>query len=162
MKVRMPLRATAVAAALVLGLAACGGGSEDPEPEGEGSPAGEAGGEYIAEITEPTFLAPASNCYESECSAVLDMINDPLVTTNFESGELEFDGLAESIEANETNDVWTVTLKEGRTFQNGEPVDSEAFARAWNYSANPKNAQATAGFVSRIQGAGEGKEMSGF
>ncbi len=103
MKVRMPLRATAVAAALVLGLAACGGGSEDPEPEGEGSPAGEAGGEYIAEITEPTFLAPASNCYESECSAVLDMINDPLVTTNFESGELEFDGLAESIEPNDTN-----------------------------------------------------------
>lgn len=163
MKVRMPLRATAVAAALVLGLAACGGGGTDePEPEGEGSPAGEAGGEYIAEITEPTFLAPASNCYESGCSAILDMVNDPLVTTNPEDGSLIFDGLAESIEPNDDQSVWTVTLKEGRTFQNGEPVDSEAFARAWNYSQNPKNAQATAGFMSHIEGAGEGKEMSGF
>jgi len=163
MKVRMPLRATAVAAALVLGLAACGGG-DDPEPDpGTGDePAGDAGGEYIAEITEPSFLAPASNCYESECSAILDMINDPLVTTDAESGELVFDGLAESIEPNDDQTVWTVTLKEGRTFQNGEPVESEAFARAWNYSANPKNAQATAGFMARIEGAGEGKEMAGF
>ncbi|QZY28133.1 peptide ABC transporter substrate-binding protein [Nocardioides coralli] len=162
MKVSMPMRATAVAAALVLGLAACGGGSDEPEDTpGAAEPTGEPGGEYIAEITEPSFLAPTTNCYESECSAILDMINDPVVSTDFESGELVYDGLAESIEANEDNTVWTVTLKEGRTFHNGEPVDSEAFARAWNYSQNPKNAQATAGFLARIQGAGEGKEMSG-
>jgi oligopeptide transport system substrate-binding protein len=163
MKVRMPLRATAVAAALVLGLAACGGGSdEDPDPGTGASPTGGEGGEYIAEITEPSFLAPASNCYESECSAILDMVNDPLVSVNPDDGALIFDGLAESIEPNEEQTVWTVTLKEGRTFQNGEPVDAESFARAWNYSQNPKNAQATAGFLSRIAGAGEGKEMSGF
>ncbi len=163
MKVRTPLRATAVAAALVLGLAACGGGSDDPgsdEPAAE--PTGQSGGEYIAEVTEPSFLAPASNCYESECSAILDMVNDPLVSVDSESGELIYDGLAETIEANDDQTVWTVTLKEGRTFQNGEPVDSESFARAWNYSQNPKNAQATAGFMSHIQGVGEGKEMSGF
>ena len=90
------------------------------------------------------------------------MINDPLVTTDFETGELIFDGLAESIEPNEDQTVWTVTLKEGRTFQNGEPVDSAAFERAWSYSADPKNAMATAGFMSRIEGAGEGKELTGF
>ena len=84
------------------------------------SPSGDPGGEYIAEVTEPTFLAPASNCYESECSAILDMVNDPLVTTDPETGELIFDGLAESIEANEDQSVWTVTLKEGREFHNGE------------------------------------------
>lgn len=164
MKVSTPMRATAVAAALVLGLAACGGGSEgeEPDPGSAGSPTGAVGGEYVAEVTEPSFLAPASNCYESECSAILDMVNDPLVTTDFESGELIYDGLAESIESNEDLTVWTVTLKEGREFHNGEPVNAEAFARAWNYSQDPKNAQATAGFMTRIVGAGEGKEMSGF
>jgi oligopeptide transport system substrate-binding protein len=163
MKVRTPLRATAVAAALVLGLAACGGGgSSENDPEtGGGDPTGPAGGEYIAEVTEPSFLAPASNCYESECSAILDMINDPLVTTDAESGELIYDGLAESIEANEDQTVWTITLKEGRTFHNGEPVTAQHFANAWNYSQDPKNAQSTAGFMSRIEGAGDGKEMSG-
>ena len=164
MKVRMPLRATAVAAALVLGLAACGGGGDDGDTsEGAaGEPTGQPGGEYIAEVTEPSYLAPASACYESECSAILDMINDPLVSVDFETGELVFDGLAESIEPNEDNTVWTITLKEGRTFHNGEPVDSEAFQRAWNDSQNPKNARDTAGFMSHIEGAGEGKSMSGF
>ncbi len=162
MKVRTPLRTTAVAAALVLGLAACGGGGSEETPETGGEPTGQPGGEYIAEVTEPTFLAPGSNCYESECSQVLDMINDPLVSTDAESGELVFDGLAESIEPNEDQTVWTVTLKEGRTWHNGEPVTAENFANAWNYSQDPKNAQATAGFMSRIEGAGEGKTMSGF
>ncbi len=163
MKVRMPLRATAVAAALVLGLAACGGG-DDPEPTDPGAeePTGEPGGEYIADLTEPSYLAPTSKCYESECSAVLDMINDPLVSTDFESGELVFDGLAESIEPNEDNTVWTVTLNEGRTFHNGEAVTAQTFYDAWAYSANPKNATDTAGFMSKIEGAGEGKDLEGF
>ncbi|HEY0772872.1 MAG TPA: ABC transporter substrate-binding protein, partial [Nocardioidaceae bacterium] len=47
------------------------------------------------------------------------------------------------------------------TFHNGEPVNSDAFIRAWNYSANPKNAQSTAGFMARIEGAGKGAEMAG-
>ncbi len=162
MKVSTPMRATAVAAVLALGLAACGGGDSEDDPGTAPEPTGQPGGEYVAEVTEPSFLAPASNCYESECSAILDMINDPLVTTDADSGELVFDGLAESIEPNEEQTVWTVTLKEGREFQNGEPVDAEAFARAWNYSQDPKNAQSTAGFLARIEGSGEGKEMSGF
>jgi oligopeptide transport system substrate-binding protein len=163
MRVRNPLRVTAAAAALVLGLAACGGGDngEAEETPGAAEPTGEPGGTYSAELTEPSFLAPASNCYESECSAVLKMVNDPLVTTDFESGELVFDGLAESIESNDDLTVWTVTLKEGRTFHNGEPVDADSFIRAWNYSANPENAQATAGFMAKIEGAGEGEEMAG-
>jgi ABC-type transport system substrate-binding protein len=163
MKVNTPLRATAAAAVLALGLAACGGGDggEEPDEGTAGSPTGQPGGEYVAEITEPTFLAPFANCYESECSAILDMINDPVVTTDFETGELIYDGLAESIET-EDNVTWTVTLKEGRTFQNGEPVDAEAFQRTWEYTADPKNAMATAGFISRVEGAGEGKGLTGF
>ncbi|MGH3330669.1 MAG: peptide ABC transporter substrate-binding protein [Nocardioidaceae bacterium] len=159
MRVRTPFRVTAVSAALVLGLAACGGGtSDDPAADG---PTGKPGGTYSAELTEPSFLAPASNCYESECSAVLDLVNDPLVGIDADSGELQYDGLADSIESNEDQTVWTVKLKEGRTFHNGEPVNADAFLRAWNYSQNPKNAQATAGFMSHIEGVGKGAEMSG-
>jgi ABC-type transport system substrate-binding protein len=157
--------------ALVFALAACGG-SDDPEEDPTGSggeepggepatPAGEPGGTYSGEITEPSFLAPTTNCYESECTQVLGLINDPLVNTDFQTGELVFNGLAESIEADPKQTVWTVKLKEGRTFHNGEPVDTAAILRAWNYSQNPENAQATAGFMSHIKGAGEGAEMSG-
>ena len=168
MRVRNPLRATAAAAVLALGLAACGGGNGDGDgdttaqesPEA-GQEAGQEGGTFSVDLTEPQYLAPASNCYESECSAVLDLVNDPLVNVDFETGELVFDGLAENIEASEDQTTWTITLKEGREFHNGEPVNSDAFIRAWNYSADPKNAQQTAGFMSRIEGAGDGGEMSG-
>lgn len=93
MRLNRSWRATAACTALVLGLAACGGADDDSgESDGNSeSPTGVAGGTYSAELTEPTFLAPASNCYESECSAVLDLINDPLVSTDFESGELIYD-----------------------------------------------------------------------
>ncbi len=60
------------------------------------------------------------------------------MTTDPETGELVFDGLAESIEPNEEQTVWTVTLKEGRTFQNGEPVDAESFASALELLPGPQ------------------------
>jgi ABC-type transport system substrate-binding protein len=162
MRVKTPFRVTAVAAALALGLTACGGGGTDSENDPESSePTGQPGGTYAADLTEPTFLAPASNCYESECSAVLSLVNEPLVNVDANNGELVFDGLAESIEPNEDQSVWTVTLKDGLEFHNGEPVDADAFLRAWNYSQDEKNAQATAGFMARIEGAGKGPEMSG-
>jgi oligopeptide transport system substrate-binding protein len=160
MRVKTPMRVAAVSAVLALGLAACGGGGSDKEPEA-GAPTGKPGGTFSSDLNEPSFLAPAQNCYESECSAVLKMVNDPLVSTDFESGELVFDGLAESIESNDDQTVWTVKLKSDRTFQNGEPVNADAFIRAWNYSQNPKNGQATAGFMSHIKGSGKGAEMSG-
>ncbi len=162
MRVKTPLRVAAASAVLALGLAACGGGADSNTEEPQaGEPTGKPGGTYSVDLTEPSFLAPASNCYESECSAVLKMVNDPLVSVDFKTGELVFDGLAESIEANEDQTVWTVKLKDGRTFHNGEPVNSDSFLRAWNYSQNPKNAQATAGFMSHIEGAGKGAEMAG-
>lgn len=165
MNLSKPMRMTAVAAVFALGLTACGGGGGGTDNEGSGNnaggePTGQPGGTFTAEVTEPTFLAPFSNCYESECSKILDLINEPLVNVDFESGELQYDGLLESVES-EDNQTWTLKIKDGYTFQNGEPVNAEAFIRAWEYSANPKNAQATAGFLSRIEGAGKAKGLSG-
>ncbi len=176
MRTRTPFRVAAAAASFALLVTACGGGgggdgtgAASPTPTEEQTedtateepPEGAAGGTYSAALTEPTFLAPASNCYESECAAVLEMINDPLVSTDFETGELVFDGLAENIESNQAQTVWTVTLKPDMQFHNGEPVNADKFIQAWNYSQNPENAQATAGFLARIVGAGKGEEMKG-
>ncbi len=161
MLVSRPLRAFAVTASLALGLSACGGGDDKTSSPGAGNPTGSPGGSYTTVVNEPSYLAPAQNCYESECSKILDLINDPLLTTDFETGELAFDGLAESVEPDDAQTVWTVTLKEGREFHNGEPVDADSFLRAWNYAQDPKNAQSTAGFMARIEGSGKSGEMTG-
>lgn len=47
---------------------------------------------------------------------------------------------------------WTIKLKDGRKFQNGEPVDSKSFVRAWNYAAYGPHAMANNEFFERIAG----------
>lgn len=157
MRTKTPLRCAAVAASFALLVAACGGGSGGGSGD---SGAGAAGGSFTTDLREPSFLAPAQNCYESECDDVLKVVDDPVVSVDLDSGDLVYDGLAKSITSDD-NTVWTVKLNSGRTFQNGEPVTADSFINAWNYSANPKNAMATAGFMSHIKGYGKGEELSG-
>ncbi|MDQ4085663.1 MAG: ABC transporter substrate-binding protein [Actinomycetota bacterium] len=165
MRTKTPLRCAAAAATFALLVAACGGGGGTGGGTGDGgesAPTGAAaqGGTLTAQLTEPTYLAPAQNCYESECSKVLNLVDDPLVTTDLDTGELVYDGLLESIETQD-NQTFTVNIKPNRTFHNGEPVNADAFIRAWNYSADPKNEMATTGFLSKIEGYGKGSELSG-
>ncbi|MGH3356539.1 MAG: peptide ABC transporter substrate-binding protein, partial [Nocardioidaceae bacterium] len=71
-----------------------------------------------------------------------------------------YDGLLESVQTQD-NQTFTLKIKKGREFHNGEPVDADAFLRAWNWSADPKNQAETTGFMSKIEGYGKGGEMSG-
>ena len=69
------------------------------------------------------------------------------------TGEIENE-VAESIES-EDGQNWTVTLKDGWTFTNGEAVTSQSFIDAWNYGALLSNAQGAAGFFNNIEGFSE-------
>jgi peptide/nickel transport system substrate-binding protein/oligopeptide transport system substrate-binding protein len=55
----------------------------------------------------------------------------------------------------EDNKTWTITIKDGTTFHNGEAVDAESFARSWNYAAYGPNAMANNYFFERIEGYDE-------
>ncbi|WP_312978478.1 ABC transporter substrate-binding protein [Corynebacterium sp.] len=79
-----------------------------------------------------------------------------------------YNAVAEDIEPNEDSSSFHVTLKDGWTFTNGEPVTSASFIDAWNFGATSANAQLGADFFSAIEGyddvAGEdttATEMSG-
>jgi ABC-type oligopeptide transport system substrate-binding subunit/serine/threonine protein kinase len=43
--------------------------------------------------------------------------------------------LAQSLQPDATCRNWTITIKQGTTFSNGEAVDAQAFARGWNRAA---------------------------
>jgi oligopeptide transport system substrate-binding protein len=167
MRTKTPLRCAAVAATFALLVAACGGGGGGGSEEtGSGGDSGSAsgasaeGGTLTSQLTEPSALAPSQDCYESECSSVLNLLNDPVVSVDLDSGEVVYDGLLESVETQD-NRVFTLTIKPNRKFHNGEPVNADAFIRAWNYSADPKNEMDTTGFLSKIEGYGKGSELSG-
>lgn len=140
------LRLAAVAAAVGMLTAACGGGGGGEEGSG-GEAAG--GGDLRIYSSEPAFLVPTAANDEPSILVIRQMFRG-LVDYNAETGAPELD-LAESIET-EDNQTWTITVKEGYTFSNGEPVNADAFLRAWNYAGNINNAQNNAYFMNRIAG----------
>ena len=43
--------------------------------------------------------------------------------------------IAESIESDDINVTWTITLKDGWTFHDGSPITANSFVDAWNWGA---------------------------
>jgi oligopeptide transport system substrate-binding protein len=144
---------------LALVAAACSGGDGGGEDGGgqagaEGGTEDTGGGGSTEDIVstyigEPESLTTTNN-NESEGNAVLSGLYTTLVEYDPESVE-PVNAVAESIET-EDNQTFTVTLKEGWTFHNGEPVTAQSFVDAWNYGAYGPNAQQTAAFFSGIAG----------
>ena len=58
---------------------------------------------------------------------------------------------AESITSTD-NKVWTIKLKDGYTFHNGEKVTADNYINAWNYGAYAPNGQNSNYFFERIDG----------
>ncbi|MBD8869763.1 ABC transporter substrate-binding protein [Nocardioides sp. MJB4] len=126
--------------------AACGGGGDSDSDSGSG---GEAGGDLRIYSSEPAFLVPTA-ANDEPSILVLRQLYRGLVKYNADSGAPELD-LAESIESDD-NKLWTIKVKEGYTFSNGEDVNADAFLRAWNYAGNLKNAQNNSYFFNRFAG----------
>ncbi|WP_156036325.1 ABC transporter substrate-binding protein [Blastococcus sp. URHD0036] len=157
---KRPLALIAMAAATALTLSACGGGDDD---SGSGG-GGDGGGTFTAYIGEPKSPLVPGNTTESEGAKVISALWTGLVGYD-EDGAVTYDGVAESIESDD-NQNWTITLKDGWTFHDGTPVDAQSFVDAWNYTANPQNAQDGGSYLSRIAGfadleSGAATELSG-
>jgi oligopeptide transport system substrate-binding protein len=148
---RLASFALPVAAALV--LASCGGGSDDGNDSGDDTSEGAKGGTFSVSSSEPEAFAPTSNCYSSDCSQIINMVWTGLLRVDPETSEQKLQ-MAESIES-EDGKTWTIELKDGFTFHNGEPVDAESYVRAWNYAAYGPNATQVGFFFDDVQGYDE-------
>ena len=142
--------ATALVASAALVLSACGSDTPDDTTD----PQATTGGSYSIYIGDPENPLIPGNTSESEGGQVVESMWTGLVQYNVETSELEFTGVAESIES-EDNISWTVTLKDGWTFHDGTPVTAESFVNAWNYTALSTNAQGNSYFFSDIVGYGD-------
>ena len=140
------LKVAVAATAITMFATACSSGDESSTPEGE------AGGELRIYASEPAFLTPSGGDDEPSIYVIRQLYRG-LVKYNAESGEVEND-LAESIESTDQK-LWTIKVKEGYTFDNGEPVNADAFIRTWNYTAYGPNAQGNSYFMSRFAGIDE-------
>ncbi|MFF0205759.1 ABC transporter substrate-binding protein [Streptomyces sp. NPDC005017] len=134
---------TACAAAVVLAATACGG-------DGDGGGSADSGAVLSASWGDPQNPLEPANTNEVQGGKVLDMIFRSLKRYNPETGAAE-DMLAEKIDTTDSQ-TFTITVKSGWTFSNGEKVTAESFVDAWNYGASLKNNQKNAYFFGYIEG----------
>jgi oligopeptide transport system substrate-binding protein len=139
------LKVAVATTAIALFASGCSGGDGD----GEGTAANESGGDLRVYASEPAFLLPSAGDDEPSIYVIRQLYRG-LSKYNGETGAPELD-LAESIESTDQK-LWTIKLKSGYTFENGEAVNADAFIRAWNFTAYSPNAQGNAYFMNRIAG----------
>ncbi|WP_151479019.1 peptide ABC transporter substrate-binding protein [Streptomyces albicerus] len=140
-------RWAACAVAVVLAATACGdngGGDEGGGGSGDGS------GTLSASWTDPQNPLEPANTNEVQGGKVLDMIFRGLKRYNPKTGAAE-DMLAEKIDTSDSQN-FTITIKDGWKFSNGEAVTAQSFVDAWNYGASLKNNQKNAYFFGYIEG----------
>ncbi|MEV0601217.1 ABC transporter substrate-binding protein [Streptomyces sp. NPDC050315] len=134
-------RWAAVAVAVALGATACGGG---------GGGGGDGKGVLSSSWGDPQNPLEPANTNEVQGGKVLDMIFRGLKRYDPKTGAAE-DMLAQKIESTDQQN-YTVTIKEGWKFSNGERVTARSFVDAWNYGALIDNNQKNAYFFGYIEG----------
>ncbi|MFG1872607.1 peptide ABC transporter substrate-binding protein [Micromonospora arborensis] len=157
MRVRRLAAWTALPLAVTLGLAACGSG-------GDGGSGGSGSSAVSIQIAEPKHLVP-TNTTETSGAQVLTGLFSPLV--DYDAQNKPYEVAADSVTSSD-NKVWTIKLKDGFTFHNGEKVKSDNYINAWNYGAYAPNGQDSNYFFEKIAGYADlqgktpkAKEMSG-
>ncbi|WP_216853107.1 peptide ABC transporter substrate-binding protein [Phytoactinopolyspora halotolerans] len=129
-----------VACGVALMLAACG----TDEPTG-----GRADAITVRGCKPENPLVP-SMTMESCGGQVVDQLFSKLVRYDPDTAEPEYE-IAESIESTD-NQTWTVTLEDGWTFHNGDPITAQSFVDAWNWAAYAPNGSPNSHFFRRIEG----------
>ncbi|MEV0193272.1 ABC transporter substrate-binding protein [Kitasatospora purpeofusca] len=152
MRLTKTMRWTALAACTALAISACTTGSGKKSSDGANA-SGKKGGSISIESGEPQHGLIPQNTAESEGAQVLAQVFAGLVEYDRKTNEPGL-RVAESIETPDSK-VWTIKLKDGYTFHNGEKVTAQSFVDAWNWGANQDNAAEGLPFFSKIEGSEE-------
>ncbi|GEP27978.1 MULTISPECIES: peptide ABC transporter substrate-binding protein [Cryobacterium] len=106
--------------------------------------------------SEPQMSLIPTNTTEVGGGKIITSIFAGLVSYSAD-GEIQNE-VAESIESDDAT-TWTVTLNDGWTFTNDEPVTASSFVDAWNYGALSTNAQGSSYFFDNIVGYSDVSNM---
>ncbi|MFG2963898.1 MULTISPECIES: ABC transporter substrate-binding protein [unclassified Streptomyces] len=142
MRSATPARWAACAVVTALAATACGGGGS--------SGGGGGSGVLSSSWGDPQNPLEPANTNEVQGGKVLDMIFRGLKKYDPKTGQAQ-NMLADKIDTSDSQN-FTITLKDGWTFSNGEKVTAKSFVDAWNYGASLKNNQKNAYFFGYIQG----------
>lgn len=129
------------ASVAVLALSACTPGAADEAASGDDT--------IVFATGEPDHLTPGRQTVAFD--QVISLFA-PLVSLD-EENELTY-VQAESVESTDATN-WTITIRDGWTFHNGEPVTAQSYVDAWNHTAYGPNAWENSGQLASIVGYDE-------
>ncbi|MFC8130462.1 ABC transporter substrate-binding protein [Streptomyces sp. NPDC057302] len=136
----------AIAGVVALTATACGGGDSDSKNSGKVDPKG-----IVSYANgEPQNALQPSNTMEAYGSVVIDSLFTGLVHYD-KQGNITYEN-AESVTPDKDSKVWTVKLKPGWKFHNGEAVTAKSYVDAWNWAADPANGQQNSAWYRDIVG----------
>jgi oligopeptide transport system substrate-binding protein len=139
--------AGALVASMALAAAGCGSNSGDDAAQTGGTPArGHEGGTFSVGEVEPDHLIPGRSGLAFD---QIQALFAPLSKVD-EDGKL-VNVAAQSITSKDEK-VWTIKIKPGWTFHNGEPVTAKSYVDAWDYTAYGPNAWENNGQLAAIKG----------
>ncbi|WP_296631212.1 ABC transporter substrate-binding protein [Rhodoluna sp.] len=135
---KLSLVAVAIAAAVSLSLTGCATGSN-------------GGNDNIVSVngSEPQNPLITTNTNEVGGGLIVDNIYAGLVY--YDADGAPVNEMAESITSTD-NTNWTIKIKSGWKFTNGEEVTADSFVNAWKYGALFSNAQLNSYFFDAIEG----------
>ncbi|MGW6915792.1 peptide ABC transporter substrate-binding protein [Kitasatospora sp. NPDC054939] len=136
------------ATAIALAATACSTSSKSSDNK-----AASGGGTIAVQLGEPQHGLVPQNTAESEGTEVLNAVFAGLVDYDRKTNAPVL-RVAESIESADSK-LWTIKLKDGYTFHNGEKVTAQSFVDAWNWGANQDNAAEGLPFFDKIEGSEE-------
>lgn len=152
MRGAMSAKWVAMAAVVALAATACGGGdNSDSGSKDMNKGTADPNGILKAQLSEPQNPLQPANAKESQGSRVIRSVFSQLVGYEPGTGKLTYVN-AESVTPNKDSSVWTVKLKPGWKFHNGEAVTAQSYVDSWNWSANVKNAQTNSSWFQDIKG----------
>ena len=133
----------AIPAAAALALTACAGGG--------GSATTTTNNGIVLNGSEPQNALLPGQTSETGGGRILTAMFSQLV--RYEADGTAVLDVAESIEPNEDNTLWTVKLHQDRKFSDGTPVKAENFTRAWKLITSQNQTQAS--FFDSFEGTDE-------
>jgi oligopeptide transport system substrate-binding protein len=143
-------KALGIVAIAALALTGCGAGGGTTE--GGGDTAGDPNKVITAYSNEPQNPLLPANTGEVYGGRVVELLFEGLRT--YDASGKPVNALAESIESSDAQN-WTIKVKQGHKFTNGEEITAKTFVDSWNFAANSKNLQQNGFFFESIAGYSE-------
>ena len=160
MKIARTIVAAVAALTVSLGVAACGSSTANaPATESDATSSQISDAVISVNSVEPSSSLLPGNTNDMAGWKIVTQLFEGLVTFS-DTGDLEYVG-AESITPNADASEYTIKLKPGVKFSNGEVITASTYARSWSFAANAANGQMGASIFASIKGYDEVQDENG-